>query len=198
MVLREQNKMPFPNFKNKHLHDSMISPSDFIGLKKISGRYPKFRIPECVIICFDPFLMDYAIKKHKTKRLDFIMGKFFVINDTKPKIGIKSISAIGAPAAAVVLEDLIAFGAKRFIAIGAAGTLNKHLKVGDLVLCDKAIRDEGTSSHYVKHSKYSYPSKKIFSKIKKLLDESNQKYFVGPSWTIDAFYRETIEEAKKY
>jgi uridine phosphorylase len=66
------------------------------------------------------------------------------------------------------------------------------------MVCEKAIRDEGTSHHYLKHSKYAYASKEMTNKIKRSLEKFKQKYFVGTSWTIDAPYRETVAEAKQY
>lgn len=187
--------MPFPNFKNKHLHDSFISPQYAIRYKKILGIHPRCKAPEGVVICYEKSLIDYIVKKYNPKKYRFICGDFYLINN---KIGVAGNFGFGAPIAAMVMEEMIAFGVKKFITIGAAGTLSRHLKIGDIVLCDKAIRDEGTSHHYFRYAKYSYPSPGMFAKIKKMLDESGQKYFTGQSWTIDAFYRETIEEAKKY
>ena len=66
------------------------------------------------------------------------------------------------------------------------------------MVCEKAIRDEGTSHHYLKPSKYAYASKDMTQKIKNSLDKFKQKYFVGTSWTIDAPYRETVAEATQY
>ena len=66
------------------------------------------------------------------------------------------------------------------------------------MVCEKAIRDEGTSHHYLKYSKYAYASKRLTKKIMESLEKLKQKYFVGTSWTIDAPYRETIAEAKQY
>ena len=77
-------------------------------------------------------------------------------------------------------------------------TLQKNITIGGLMVCEKAIRDEGTSHHYLKHSKYAYASKDMTNKIKKSLDKFKQKYFIGTSWTIDAPYRETVAEAKQY
>lgn len=66
------------------------------------------------------------------------------------------------------------------------------------MVCEKAIRDEGTSHHYTKHSKYSYAGKEITKKIISVLKKNKIKHFLGTSWTVDAPYRETIEEAKQY
>jgi uridine phosphorylase len=66
------------------------------------------------------------------------------------------------------------------------------------MLCEKAIRDEGTSHHYIKPSKYAYASKTMTVKIRKALEKRKQRYVIGTSWTIDAPFRETVAEAKKY
>lgn len=66
------------------------------------------------------------------------------------------------------------------------------------MVCEKAIRDEGTSYHYFKPSKYTYVSKDIVVRIKKSLNIFKEKYYLGASWTIDAPYRETVKEARHY
>ena len=56
------------------------------------------------------------------------------------------------------MEELVALGCRRFVSIGTAGSLQPDLAVGDLLVCDRAIRDEGTSYHYQPAARYSYPS----------------------------------------
>jgi phosphorylase superfamily protein len=57
---------------------------------------------------------------------------------------------VGAPAAAARLEHMIALGCRKFIACGGAGTLDSAIAVGQIVVPDSAIRDEGTLYHYLK------------------------------------------------
>jgi uridine phosphorylase len=189
--------MEFPNFKNKHDEDSMITPKDFLNYLRKQGKLKKTPIPKGVIFCYNNDLMDYILKNHKIKQVD-AFRHFYLLEDLDCKIGIVGKFGIGSPIAAVLLEELIELGVKKFISIGTSGALSKELDIGDIVVCDKAIRDEGTSHHYLKKSKYAYPSKKITKKIKDELDKMNVKYKVGTSWTIDAPYRETIAEAKQY
>ncbi|MFA6461497.1 MAG: nucleoside phosphorylase [Candidatus Woesearchaeota archaeon] len=191
--------MGFPNLKNKHLHDSMFSPVDYIKYKKSIGTFPKETPPVGVILCYSKDLMVHVLGKHKTTRVQgAFYDRFYLIKDTNYKIGIIGDFGVGSPVASVVLEEMIGFGVKRFISLGYAGTLQKNIKIGDLMVCEKAIRDEGTSYHYIKHSKYAKAPEKITSEIKQSLHKFNLKYFVGTSWTIDAPYRETVAEAKQY
>jgi uridine phosphorylase len=189
--------MAFPNLKNKHLKDSMFTPEEFINYKKKRGDFPKFKPPLGVIICYDKNLMKHILKNHKTSKEDF-WNKMYLLNETKKEIAVVGNFGIGAPSAVIVLEELIAFGVKKFISIGTAGTLQKNIKIGDLMVCEKSIRDEGASHHYIKNSKYAYASKKMTNGIIKSLRKFKQKYFIGTSWTIDTPYRETVAEAKQY
>lgn len=186
--------MGFPNFKNKK-EDSIYTPTHYLAYKKRIGKYPKFKAPIGVIFCYNKELFEFILNYHKTTKADGFHSDMYLLNETKSKIAVIKLG-VGAPLAAKKMEELIAFGVKRFISIGTAGSLQKEVSIGDFVVCEKAIRDEGVSHHYLKSSKYSYPSKKMVDKIKKSLDDV--KYFFGTTWTTDAPYRETISEIKKY
>jgi len=142
--------------------------------------------------------MEFILENHKTTKVEGFYGEMYLLDETNGKVAIIGKFGIGSPVVATLLEELIAFGVKKFISIGTAGTLQKEITIGSLMVCEKAIRDEGTSHHYIKHSKYAYASKEMTNKIKNSLDKFKQKYFVGTSWTIDAPYRETVAEAKQY
>jgi len=60
---------------------------------------------------------------------------------------------LGAPACAGYLEDFIALGAKKVLFCGGAGVLNTEMTVGQYVIVSSAIRDEGTSYHYLPPSR---------------------------------------------
>ncbi|TFF90810.1 MAG: purine-nucleoside phosphorylase [Promethearchaeota archaeon] len=105
---------------------------------------------------------------------------------------------IGAPAVAVLIEELAAFGVNNFLSIGTAGALQKDLRLGSYVICNKAIRDEGTSYHYLKPEKFSYPSANIMKNLVEVAKDLELTYSLGIIWTIDAPYGETIEEIDIY
>lgn len=190
--------MGFPNFKNKHAEDAMYSPQEFLDYSKRIRWVPKIKPPKGAIMCYSKSFIELIKKKHKTEKIDAFGAEFYMLKETNNQIGLVGNFGIGAPAACVVLEEMISWGIKRFITIGTAGTLQKNLKVGDLIVCEKAIRDEGTSHHYIKNSKYAYASKKMTEEIENSLKRFKQKYIVGTSWTIDAPYRETVAEARQY
>jgi uridine phosphorylase len=189
--------MPFPNLKNKHAEDAMFSPKEFIAYAKKQGKY-KFRVPERVILCYEKSLLKHILENHSVTKINSSYGDTYLINETRGKILIIGNFGIGAPIATIVLEEFIELGAKKFISIGTAGTLQKGVKIGDFMVCEKAIRDDGVSYHYLKSSKYAHASKELTKNIINSMEKLKQKYIVGTSWTIDAPYRETVAEARQY
>jgi uridine phosphorylase len=190
--------MPFPNLKGKHAQDSMFAPKDYLAYSKKYRGLTKFKAPKGVIFVYSKMLFDDVIKRHKVKEIKGFIGEFYLLEETGGKIGIMGRFGIGAPAAAALMDELIACGVKRFISIGSAGTLQKNLKIGDIVVCNRAIRDEGTSHHYIKPSKYADASNQLTKQIEHALQKLGWKYILGTSWTIDAPYRETVAEARQY
>jgi uridine phosphorylase len=190
--------MAFPNLKNKHKEDSLFTPKDYLKYEKKMGNFPKFKAPAAVIMIFNRRLQDYIIKNHRVKKVNFCGLDLYLLKDSKNQIAVTSRFGIGAPTTAAHMDELITFGVKKFLIIGSAGYLQKNLNYGDIVVCDKAIRDEGTSHHYLKPGKYAYASKSLVEKVEEILKKSKIKYTKGASWTIDAPYRETVAEVKRY
>jgi uridine phosphorylase len=98
---------------------------------------------------------------------------------------------VGAPLAAGFMEELIALGATQFIACGGAGVLNAELALGHLIVPDVAVRDEGTSYHYLPPAREVGATPAAVEAITATLDAHETPYVVGKTWTTDAIYRET-------
>ena len=107
---------------------------------------------------------------------------------------------VGAPISAGILEEVIAFGCRKFIAVGGCGVLEKDLEVGNLIVVNSAIRDEGVSYHYLPPSREIKAQQTVLQNIEDILKERNIPHLPGKTWTIDAPYRETkskIEARRK-
>jgi uridine phosphorylase len=98
----------------------------------------------------------------------------------------------------MTLEELIAFGIKRFVNLGTAGGLQQGMSIGDVVICDRAIRDEGTSAHYLPVEEYAFPCPELTKNLYAAFERKDIQYRKGSSWTTDAPYRETTEELRQY
>jgi uridine phosphorylase len=104
---------------------------------------------------------------------------------------------VGAPLAAAFLEELIALGCRRFIACGGAGVLDSAVGRGHIVVASAAIRDEGTSYHYMPPGREVAASPRAVAAIERVLQRHHVAYVVAKTWTTDGFYRETRAKVRR-
>lgn len=100
--------------------------------------------------------------------------------------------AVGAPAAALVMEKLIVLGAKQIILMGWCGAVASSCVIGDIILPDNAVSGEGTSKYYG-ISDTVQPCRQSTIRLQQLLDKEMLEYKEGTIWSTDAPYRESRE-----
>lgn len=108
---------------------------------------------------------------------------------------------LGAPCAAMVLEKLIALGAKAVVALGWGGSLQSQVGLGSLVLPTVALGADGTSPHYRLADSDFTPDPGLCQRLKEYLarnPEPGIPWHSGAIWTTDAFYRETPAAVRHY
>ncbi len=98
---------------------------------------------------------------------------------------------LGAPAAVATMEEMIANGCHTFIAVGGAGALVPELALGHAMVVDQALRDEGTSHHYLPPSRFVEADREVSQAIVSACERSGLAVGRGNSWTTDAIFRET-------
>lgn len=99
--------------------------------------------------------------------------------------------AVGAPFAVLVAEQLAASGADLVISITSAGQISELARTPCFVLIDKALRDEGTSLHYLPPGRWSRLGPDLHKRLAGAFEHLPEPVLSGPSWTTDAPYRET-------
>ena len=97
---------------------------------------------------------------------------------------------LGAPAAAQLMDFLISCGCKKIISTGSCGVLT-DLAENEFLIPVKALRDEGTSYHYLPASRYIELNKNIRDAIEHTLLVQNIPFQECVTWTTDGFFRET-------
>ncbi|NIQ04604.1 MAG: nucleoside phosphorylase [Candidatus Korarchaeota archaeon] len=187
--------MPFPNFKEKHKGQSLFSPTDWFNYLDTIGRLDIQEIPEDVVLVFSKGIRKEILQQHETTKVSSLYDDFYFLPERNVGV-IKSFP--GPSATAVLMDELGALGVKRFLILGFAGSLQPEIELRDVVVCDKAIRDDGVSHHYVEPAKFAYPSRSLMDTILKRLQVHEIPVHVGGSWTISTPYRETVEEVKHY
>jgi uridine phosphorylase len=96
---------------------------------------------------------------------------------------------MGAPAAAVLMEEVIGLGGRRFLFFGSCGVLDNEILSGHVAVPVAAYRDEGTSYHYLAAAPYvDIPTATTLAGI---LQELDVPFHLTKTWTTDAIYRET-------
>ena len=99
-------------------------------------------------------------------------------------------------AATVQLERLVQLGVRSFIILGIAGSLQEGVEIGHVVVGDRAVRDEGTSYHYLPASDYAWPSPELTGQVISHLRRDGIPVHIGGTWTTDAIFRETAQEVQ--
>lgn len=101
--------------------------------------------------------------------------------------------AVGAPFAVLVAEELFASGCKLIISMTSAGQILPIQVPPYFILIDRALRDEGTSYHYVAAADFSTVDVSLLRLCKEALTTAGIAVQVGATWTTDAPFRETAE-----
>lgn len=106
-------------------------------------------------------------------------------------------SWIGEPACVGEYEQLIAMGSKCLILLGNCGVLDKNIEDCGIIIPTAAIRDEGTSYHYMKSGDMLAVNHLYREEFKEVLRAYGYPYVEGVTWTTDAFYRETRDKVNR-
>jgi uridine phosphorylase len=104
---------------------------------------------------------------------------------------------VGAPLAAGMLEEAIALGCRKFVACGGAGVLDRSIALGHLIVLTSAVRDEGTSYHYLPPSREIEANPEGVAALEAVLQRHGCDYLRAKTWTTDALYRETAARIKR-
>jgi uridine phosphorylase len=161
----------------------------------------RFDMPPHVVLCFfrDAIAAFVeAVGGREIGRLGSEIGVFpvFEIQLDGQRIAVAQ-AGVGAPLAAGWLDELITLGGRAFVAAGGAGVLVPDIAMGHVIVPSAAIRDEGTSYHYLPASREVEPTEGAFRAIVRTLEDRGVPYVVGKTWTTDGFYRETREKVAR-
>ena len=99
-------------------------------------------------------------------------------------------TGIGCPSAAIAVEELIMIGADTFIRIGTSGGMQPEIRTGDVAIVNSAIRDEGTTLHYMP---IEFPAIADLDVVLAMRDGAKKlgiPYHVGPTQSKDSFFGE--------
>jgi uridine phosphorylase len=123
--------------------------------------------------------------------VDMVTGVFPIWKGTYGGVELAlSEMPVGAPAATIVLEHMLAVGVDTVVAVGSCGAL-VHVDEGEFLLPVRALRDEGTSYHYLPASRWVETDPAVREACRAALEARGLKGTDCDTWTTDGFFRET-------
>lgn len=177
-----ENEFPILEFDNQKT--AKLNPSDLAGKKFDATR---------MIITFFPEVVNKLVATGELESYHEIGGEnpFTIYRFTKDAEVLIVHGQVGCPACGGNLDLFYAFGVRKVMFCGGGGVLDRNIKVGQLLLVDGAIRDEGFSYHYVAPSRFIYTDRALTDRIAASLEGRGIPYLRGLTWTTDALFRET-------
>ncbi len=193
------NETPILTYKF-HDRPSVFQPENLLREARRQKGITELVIPEICILDPDGDIEEYVIKMYNAQRNKAwacYHTKLYEFNYGTIKVGIIG-QAVGASFAVLLAEQLFASGCKLLLSMTSSGQLVQPMEPPYFILIEKAIRDEGTSYHYLPSSQFSFLKEELKSKLHGAFDKLDIKIFTGSTWTTDAPYRETEEIINHY
>ena len=181
----------FPILEFDEDKNAFIKPEKFIEQIDISER---------AVLCFFSDAIEKLLAEYPHKIVTHLRGEGMVLPvyelnyNGEPVVLVQAV--VGAPLAAASIEELTAFGCRKYMACGGCGVLQKDIAAGHLIIPTSAVRDEGTSYHYIAPSREVEMEDRVVKIIEDTLIENGVPFIKGKTWTTDAFYRETPAKIK--
>lgn len=172
---------------------STFNPDEVVS--KIEG------FPKIGVACFSTKILNNYIGIHNPEviaHVDTTNGKINIYKINYKGVDIALFMALlGAPAVVATYEEVLVMGLEKLIVFGSCGVLDKTIDEYSIIIPTSAIRDEGTSYHYLKASDEIKVNDKYIDEFQEILDAHNYSHVKGKTWTIDAPYRETRNKMVK-
>jgi uridine phosphorylase len=151
--------------------------------------------PAHVVLCFFHEVLTDLAEQGRARRIGAfsreVGGHPVYVIDTPDGPVAAFHPGVGAPLAAHHLETSISAGGRAFVACGGAGAVQPGLALGHVVVPTGAVRDEGTSYHYLPASREVATEPATVAVLLALLEQRGIPYTAAKTWTTDGLFRET-------
>lgn len=156
-------------------------------------------LPERAVLCFfrevlESLLAEGRLEQVRELRTEMGIHPVYIYTaetSQGPQEILVAHPGIGAPLAVGLTEEILAMGARKLIACGGCGVLRSEIAAGHPVILTAAVRDEGTSYHYLPPAREAAAHTTAVAALEDACRALEVDYRLGKSWTTDAFYRET-------
>lgn len=97
-------------------------------------------------------------------------------------------TGIGCPSTAIAVEELVGAGADTFIRVGTSGAMQRNIRTGDVGVITGAIRDEGTSRHYLPIEYPAVADVDVTAALRQGAKDAGIPFHLGIAQSKDSFY----------
>jgi len=188
---------------NKYYNEtSVFLPENLLREARRQKNKKECKVPAICLLDPDGDLVEYLLKKEEAVKNDCwacYHSSLYSFQLGSHIIGIVP-CIVGSSYAVLVAEQLFVSGCQLLISFTSAGIINSPNSQKQFALITSAIRDEGTSYHYLPPEKPSILNKDLLGRLHFNKENPECPYFEATSWTTDAPFRETassISEMKK-
>ena len=196
--------MPFepdsPILNHPLREPSVFTARSLMDEVRRTRRIPPGSVPPVCFLDFDGDLTDRLVREGVAKRYDswacFHTTMFALELEGMP-CGLIA-RTIGAPYAVLIAEQLHAAGARLIIGLTSAGRVSSELPLPCLLVVTEAVRDEGTSHHYLPPSREVRCPTPVVPALVEHLGATGWTVRSGKVWTTDAPYRETASQLHRW
>lgn len=158
-------------------------------------------VPRCAVLCFFREVLESIVAEGEARQVKCLAAAHGEHPIYEVERGGQRLGAfhpgVGAPLAAGFLEEAIALGFRTLVAVGGAGALVPDLVLGHAVVIQSAVRDEGTSFHYLAPSRTVDADPVGVAAMEGTLREADVPFLTGRTWTTDGIYRETRDRVQR-
>jgi len=171
---------------------SAFEPENLLREARRQNAIPLGKIPPVCVLDPDGDMVNYLVRSGMATLDKYWAGyhtKMYEFENQGTKIGIVG-CAVGASYAVLVAEQMFVSGCELLISITSAGIITPPIEGTKFIVIKKALRDEGTSYHYLPPTEEAVLAPILFNQIQPLLGIPELALYVGDSWTTDAPYRE--------
>jgi uridine phosphorylase len=177
-----------------------FTPEALLEAVRAARSLPRDAVPPVCVLDFDGDLTDWmvmtgAVKTWKSWACFHTTMHALEVDGTPCGIVPRT---IGGPYAALIAEQLRASGAQVILGLTSAGRVAASVPVPSLVVAAAAIRDEGTSYHYLAASRPAVAHPALADYLLRGMEGLGVSVLSGTVWTTDAPYRETKQQLTEY
>ena len=188
--------MSYPIFPDKHKLRSIVTPEGMVEFRRRQGGLKGLPAPHGAVLCLYNGVIRRLAWRYPARHVTAFQCDLYSLNQTRGRVAVLGNFGMGAPAVVALAEQMIAWDARRLVTLGLAGGLQPALKTGDILVGERAVRDEGTSYHYLAPAEQVEASPALVASISRALTAGGLSHATGAVWSTDGAYRETREEAE--